>query len=247
MASEERDVKIIQWPENSARLEHEFKMEEPCPVAIHFLKPPAHVKIETSPKEPLHVDMKMGVSADDTIPVCLTLCEPICADSDYTVGLSILEKPLAAISIKGRTKLFNCDDEEPDELRCIDFTKLRPKQRIVEPYEYAGLTFTPLGDSLYTGLIGDPSGQTKLQFPPDGVRIEYPHPVSITDITVNNYADPVLTFTVYSYDVVLEQVDLEVNNEVKTLNIINDDITAVEIKGGQNESSIIEICYYPFY
>ena len=245
MANDKKDVKIIGWPKESAKLEHEFKMEEPCPVSIYFTKPPANVVIHTSPEKPLHVDMNMKVVAEDTIPVCIKLCEPICADSDYSIGLEIFDRPVGAVTVKGRTKLFNCNDEGPDKLTCIDFQELEPKIVIREPYPYQGFIFTPLGDKIVTAMIGEPSGQVKMQFPREGVRIDYPHAVDITEITLNNYANPTLKFSVFSNDTLLDSFEVEIDGEVKIVSIDNDDITAVEISGGDNEASIIEICYYP--
>jgi len=65
----------------------------------------SQVHIASWPKEPVSVVTR------EPVPVCLKLCEPICARSEYTVGIDIFDRPVAAITIKGLTKLFGCDDK----------------------------------------------------------------------------------------------------------------------------------------
>jgi hypothetical protein len=108
---EENNVHILEWPEQPAKLEHQFNSENPCPVSIAFQDTPARVAIQTSPEDPLNVDMAMHVSANDPLPVCIQLCEPICAQSDYQIGIVIFDRPVATITIRGLTRLFNCEKE----------------------------------------------------------------------------------------------------------------------------------------
>jgi len=108
---QESDVRIISWPEQSVSVEHSFKLEEPCPVSVSFEETPANVIIQTDPKNPLNVNMAMNVSAGEAIPVCIKLCEPICAESQYKIGIVIFDRPVASITVKGLTKLFNCEEE----------------------------------------------------------------------------------------------------------------------------------------
>ena len=111
MAIQEEVVKIVAWPEETAKLEHSFDLDKPCPVSISFEDKPANVFIQTTPRQPLHVDMAMNLVAKDTIPVCIKLCEPICAKSDYTIGITIFDRQVATITIRGLTRLFNCLEE----------------------------------------------------------------------------------------------------------------------------------------
>jgi hypothetical protein len=108
---EQSDVRIISWPEQSMAVTHEFKLEEPCPVVVSFDDTPANVTIRTDPQHPLDVNMNMLVSAGENFPVCIKLCEPICAESRYQIGIVIFDRPVATITIKGITRLFNCDEE----------------------------------------------------------------------------------------------------------------------------------------
>jgi len=104
----EEFVRIVSWPEKPAELEHHFVCDKPCPVSIIFDDAPARVAIQTTPKRPLYVDMSMDLTAEEPVPVCIQLCEPICAESRYKVGIVILDRPTAVIRLKGMTKLFSC-------------------------------------------------------------------------------------------------------------------------------------------
>jgi len=111
MAVQEDVVKIVAWPKEAAKLEHSFDLEKPCPVSISFEDKPANVFIQTTPEQPLHVDMAMNVAAQEAIPVCVKFCDPICVKSDYAIGITIFDRPVATITIRGLTRLFNCLEE----------------------------------------------------------------------------------------------------------------------------------------
>jgi len=110
--AEEHDVRIVGWPDEQARLRHSFDLDNPASVYVRFDEPPANVVITTPPGGRLDVNMAMKVAVRDTVPVCLKLCEPLCAKSDYSIGITIFDRPVATISIRGLTRLFNCQDEE---------------------------------------------------------------------------------------------------------------------------------------
>jgi len=111
MAVQEKSITILSWPEGPAMIEHHIKQDEPCPVAISFAETPANVIINTSPKQPFNVDMAMKVVAKETIPVCIKVCEPICAESNYVIGITIFDHHVGSITIKGVTRFFNCEKE----------------------------------------------------------------------------------------------------------------------------------------
>ncbi len=71
------------------------------------------INIATWPKEPLSINSSMDttLSVRDQIPVCIRLCEPICAKSEYSIGITIFDRPVATITISGQTRLFNCDEK----------------------------------------------------------------------------------------------------------------------------------------
>lgn len=112
--AEERLVRIQEWPKEPARLQHTFDAEQPCPVTLSFEDSPANVILHT--REPLSVDMRMALTAREDIPLCIKICEPICARSEYTIGIDIFDRPVAAITVRGQTKLMGCDDKS-DGLR----------------------------------------------------------------------------------------------------------------------------------
>jgi len=114
--AEQEFVHIVEWPKDqAAQLQHDFTGKTPCPVSIRFEPAPAHLAVETWPKEPLRVDMNMHVDATQVIPVCIKLCEPICVESEYKIAIDIFDRPVASIAISGMTRLFNCRQRE--ELR----------------------------------------------------------------------------------------------------------------------------------
>ena len=47
----------------------------------------------------------------DTVPVCIKLCEPICAESRYEIGVDIFDRPDAKIVVSGTTRFFNCREK----------------------------------------------------------------------------------------------------------------------------------------
>lgn len=109
-AQENQNVFIVSWPKDTARVEHTFH-ESPCPVSISFDQTPARVVVQSDPDRPLAVDMTMNVVAKEAIAICHRLCEPICAKSEYTIGIEIFDRPVAAITIRGLTRFFNCREE----------------------------------------------------------------------------------------------------------------------------------------
>lgn len=107
--AEDQAVHIVGWPKERALLDHAFNPDAPCPVTLTFEDAPANVVVHT--QEPLSVDMRMALVAREEIPLCIRVCEPICAQSEYTVGIDIFDRPVAAITVRGMTKLFGCDDK----------------------------------------------------------------------------------------------------------------------------------------
>ncbi|MEM9057088.1 MAG: hypothetical protein AAGD86_06405 [Pseudomonadota bacterium] len=110
--AEEHDVRIVAWPGESAKLEHRFDPESPTPVRVIFDEPPARVIVGNPPGDPFDVNMNMRLGVRDVIPVCLKLCNALCAESDYKIDIVIFDRPVATISLRGMTRLFNCRDEE---------------------------------------------------------------------------------------------------------------------------------------
>lgn len=99
MPPDEQLVRIVEWPKERALLDHRFEQDSP-----------AHVVVQSDDKA-FQVDMDMNLTARQTIPVCIKVCEPICAESSYSIGIDVFDRPVAVITIKGLTRLFNCGDD----------------------------------------------------------------------------------------------------------------------------------------
>ena len=61
------------------------------------------VTIVAMPDEPV------GMVVRETVPVCIKLCEPICARSEYEIGVTVFDRPVATIKVAGLTRFFNCE------------------------------------------------------------------------------------------------------------------------------------------
>jgi hypothetical protein len=49
----------------------------------------------------------------EQLKVCVSVCEPICAQSEYTVSVDIFDRPVATITVRGTTRVFNCSEKIP--------------------------------------------------------------------------------------------------------------------------------------
>ena len=110
MADEDVDVRVLSWPEEAVGLSHQFDVDEPVPLHVSFTEKPATVNVSTSPGMSLNVNMDMNLNARNTLPVCLSVCEPVCIQSDYKIQLNLFNRPVISISIKGKTVLYSCGE-----------------------------------------------------------------------------------------------------------------------------------------
>ncbi len=135
------------------------------------------------------------------------------------------------------------EPEPPCEDRCIGFEDLKTDNAIQTEFSYGTLTFAPLGSyGCRTVTWGKPNGRTKLVFPDEGLRIQWPSSVDELEITVNNYSGKGLSFRVYTGQTLAKDFFIELNNDVKTLTITQAGMTSLIIKGGSNEAAVVEIC-----
>jgi hypothetical protein len=248
MMADEHNVSIVAWPKEPAALAHRFDAEEPISASISFADTPARVIVSTEPSQPVAVDMSMHVTAREPIPLCIKLCEPICAKSDYTIGINIFDNPFASITVRGMTRLFNCRDEQPEpkpqpELVCVRFDHLQPNSTLPQPVALDGLTLSPLGGTLRVVTFGEPAGRIKLGFEPAGIRIDFPAPVQDVRLMLNNYGQPELEVTAYSGTSVLAQFTAHIANTVREVPISQPGITAVTVSGGTREAALVQVCY----
>ena len=109
--AEEHQVRIRSWPRESAGLKHSFSQKQAVPVSASFEDIPALVTLSTLQERPLAVSMNMLLSAVEEWPLCLSLCEPVCAESEYTLQIQIFDRPVITIRIEGLTNIFATHEE----------------------------------------------------------------------------------------------------------------------------------------
>jgi hypothetical protein len=73
------------------------------------------VRIVAWPGQPLAVNeaAERTVSFKGDVPVCIRVCEPICARSDYTIAVTLFDRPVASITVSGTTRIENCGGTPP--------------------------------------------------------------------------------------------------------------------------------------
>jgi hypothetical protein len=101
---EENIVHIVEWPKMPAVLEHGF----PKPVDINIPNP---VGLNMFNSEDRPLNLNLHIKEGQVIPICIKLCEPICAESNYKIGLNLMGQPFIEIVVQGITRLFNCRDK----------------------------------------------------------------------------------------------------------------------------------------
>lgn len=245
---EEHDVKITQWPKEKATLEHHFQLEEPCPVAIVFDEKPAMVEVTANPERPVHMkmdmDMDMNVKAREPFPVCIRICEPICAVSDYQVGINLLGQPLLQIAVSGTTKLGDCK-EETHRTTCVDFVGRKTKEVIAPPLNVGIISITPLSGegNLTTTYLLPPPEKIQLLIPERGLRLKFAAPVTNVRMKVANGGNPVLEVAATYQGIIGHTAVESVSITPREVFVPGDAIDMVTIRGGSNEAVIIEICY----
>lgn len=242
---EEHDIRITQWPKQKALLEHYFKLDEPCPVSIFFEEKPAHVKVGNEKGESFDVDMNMNLKVTETIPVCIKVCEPICAVSDYTVGIQLFGQPFVAIKVNGKTRIEPCASVQQPQSICVDFSKVDPKQNVQIPTTVQGIQFTPLNDSSQQKFttMGNPAGVNKLSIPNEGMRIDFPDAVNNVELTIVNFGNPVIQINAFNNSNMISNQTEMIQNNTATISVNGTNITAIEIKGGSNEAALYNVCF----
>jgi hypothetical protein len=255
----EQNVKLKEWPEKKldarlehhwpeeeyAKLEHHFKLKGPCPVKVSFDEVPARVIVVNDPERPFAVNMNMNVHAKEPIQhvVCVKVCEPVCAKSDYAIGINMLKKQFAQVTVSGQTRIYNCPTPRQIALTCVNFKQYKPGMASETSIVIDEVTFTPLGGILKMEMEGDPAGVLKLGFETPGVRIEFPAPVRDVKITVSNYGSRELGFTVFCGGTAVASFSETIYHTSQQVALQQTGVTAVEIRGGSNEASIVEVCY----
>lgn len=246
MEEHKEHVYIVSWPKEPAHLEHQFKKGSPAEVQIRFEKDPANVAIQHWPRDPMNVDMNMLLSVRQPVPVCIRLCEPICAKSDYTISVNFLDRPIGSIFIKGMTKLFPCFESERPNPLCVDFRELKEGTVIRDSITQYGVKFSPVERDLKVVTHGEPEGVNKMIFPQEGVRIEFPYPVDKAWLRISSASPQPFHISVYAGSELLKTEDVTVEQGDVKVEVAQDDMTALVISGGKGIAALIEVCYIAF-
>ncbi len=246
MEEHKNHVHIVSWPKEPAKLEHQFKKDSPANVEIKFDKEPANVVIQNGPKNPMNVDMDMFLKVKEPVPVCISLCEPICAKSDYTVSLNFLDRHVGSISIKGMTKLFNCFENERPKPLCVDFREFKEGTVFKDSLTHYGLIFTPVENHLYIISGGDPQGVNKLRFSDEGIKIVFPYPIDKAQLKMLSQAGNVIHIEIFDQSGLLKTIDEAIGDVAETIEIDQENMTTIIVSGGSGEAALIEACYIAF-
>lgn len=99
-------VRITAAPDAPLPLHHGFDPAAPLPVTLRLGDTPLPLRLHSGERA-LAVDMRMLLSARRALPLCLSLCEAICVDSDYRIEITVFDRPVATIRLKGRTRFHS--------------------------------------------------------------------------------------------------------------------------------------------
>jgi hypothetical protein len=243
LAMEENKVRIVEWPKSKAFLEHTFQLDKPCPVSILFEDKPVPVEVNTDQKKPMNVAMNMAVSAKEAIPVCIKICEPICAVSDYKVGITLFGQPLAEIGVKGTTRLAACEDNEKQERICLRFEDCKSGKVAKSPYNRDGVTYSTQSATVrFVSLIGPPT-PTQMLIENDLLRLDFDEPVSQLELSVANFGDPIISIEALSGETQLFSDQIAIQNSQQKILVPVDNVKTILLSGGSNEAGLIELCF----
>ena len=107
--ADQKDIRIVSVPQAPIPIKHRFDADSPASATLSFAGTPLPVRLGSGDR-PLAVDMRALLSARQALPLCLSLCEAICADSDYQVDITLFDRPVMTIRLRGRTRFFSCGD-----------------------------------------------------------------------------------------------------------------------------------------
>lgn len=244
--ADESDIRITAWPGDPLALRHQFAGDGPCPVKLSFDGAPVNVQVGTG-ETPLPVDMRMDLSARQPVPLCISVCEPICAKSDYTISFDIFDQPVGRILVRGMTRIFNCRDrvEETSEEVCIDFRRRKEGETFPDGVEIGGARFSPVEGDLAVVSWGQPSGQNKLRFPSAGLRIALPQPASRVAVTLINHFGQSLKVTLLKNGTEVESRVAAVDTAPAEIAFSHPGADGLMISGGGNEAAVVRLCWTP--
>ena len=238
------DVRIVAWPDGPATLRHGGD-DDAGPVRLRVAvepDPPLAVALRT--EDPLDVRMRLEVASRAPVALCLDVCEPICATSDYRVGVDVFDQSVAAVAVRGTTRVERCASRQEPVETCQRFEGVETGEAGVPVVRAGEVRLRALGGTL-RATPGGPEGTAAAVMVPDaGVRVDLPSPCSGVRLAVRSGGSE-LTVRVVPGGGRPDRTVPPTGGGVATVELPEDDVTAVELRGGSNEAGIVEVCYTP--
>ncbi len=206
-------------------------------VTINAWPDPLAITHRTDPERTPEVDMTMTMRADRPVPVCFTLCEPICARSDYSIGLSIFDNPVVRIRVVGETRIGPCGDKHelpPRRPDCVDFGTLKRGSKLSEKFDHDGAV-VEVGSP--TEVV-DAGGTIGVRVPPGGIRIVFP--AAMTGATVRLLAVNEAGIEGRAGESLVTTVKVDASPAIQQIDVPGLALTTISIDG---EGAIVtEVC-----
>jgi hypothetical protein len=237
--ADERDVRILAWPEGPARVRHAGEEKQPVRLRI-AVEPEPPVAVELRTDEPLDVRMRLELSAREPVPLCVDVCEPVCASSDYRVGVDVFDQSVASVAVRGTTRVERCASRPEPVEACERFDRVETGEDGVPAVRAGDLRLRALGGTLRA--TRSPEGATAVLFPETGLRVDLPGPSHGVRLTVRNGGSALTVRTLGDGGRRTERV-AETPDEVGTIELPEAAVTAIELRGGSGEAGIVEVCY----
>jgi hypothetical protein len=198
---------------------------------------PVVVTHRTDPGETPQVDMNMAVRADRPVPVCFSLCEPICARSDYSIGVSIFENPVLRIRLVGETRIQHCGDgheRPPTRPDCVDLATLKEGTKLRGALDHDGAR-VEVAEPTSTVAAGGTSG---VEVPPGGVRVTFPAPITGASVRLYTQRDAVVEGR--SGDSLVTSVKVTASPAVQHVDVPGMSLSTIAVDG--DGAVLVEVC-----
>ncbi|HYN33137.1 MAG TPA: hypothetical protein VES40_10975 [Ilumatobacteraceae bacterium] len=206
-------------------------------VTINAWPDPLAITHRTDPDQTPQVDMNMTMRADKPVPVCFTLCEPICARSDYSIGLSIFDNPVVRIRVVGETRIAACGDKHDQPPRrpdCVDFATLKRGSKLNEKFQHDGAVI----EAAHPIEVVDAGGTTGVRVPQGGLRVTFP--TAVTGSTVRLLAANEAAVEGRSGDSLVTTVKVDGSPAIQQIDVPGLSLTTVSVEG--EGTIVVEVC-----
>jgi hypothetical protein len=131
----------------------------------------------------------------------------------------------------------------PAFILCADFTLFpvtSPPTTLQPSFTMAGFTFQQLGGAPWS--VNSLSGCQGLQFPPQGMRITLPVPVSTVSLGIGTFAEPVDIAALDSSGNTVNTMTIPKLNQCVPISIQAHEISSVVLTQGDFETILERIC-----